>query len=310
MPSSSRLLFWLGLVMTTTMAAILTIGPLTWTLSQHDAVPPGHPLRVGYALKAPYAFRDEAGRLHGESIDLMRTAMHQLGYPEPVWVHVEFAALIHELEMGRIDAIASGLFITPERARRVDFSRPSAAVPLGLLVAPGNPLNLHSLADLMSVSPARLGVLAQSVEQDTARQAGLPPPRLLHLRDTEQGLDALRRGHAQALLLSAPSMHWLIAQARAAASPHPMHLPEPAEPFWMPTELQDRSLGHPALAFRRGDPLRDEVDRVLADYIGSAAHRRQVRPYGFDARQIDPVRGAHWPPAPAGGHATVEGLTP
>ncbi|MDQ5896466.1 MAG: polar amino acid transport system substrate-binding protein [Pseudomonadota bacterium] len=294
MPSSSRLLFWLGLVMTVTVAAILSIGTLGRTRPPAPAAPE-QPLRVGYAIQPPHAFRDESGRLQGEAIVLMRTVMHQLGRPEPIWVHADVAALIHELEMGRIDAIAAGLSITPQRARRVDFSRPSAAVSPGLLVAAGNPLELHSLSDLMSAGPARLGVLDPSAELDLAVESGLPESRLLRLGDSDLGLAALQQGRVQALLLPLPALRWTIARARSTPTAQPSGAPEPAEPFWMPADLAARARSLPALAFRRGDPLRDTVDAVLARHIGSPDHRSQVRPYGFEAPQIDPVQGERWP---------------
>lgn len=288
---SMRLILWLGLVMVVTIAVIVSIGRSPALDGPHSPGP-DRPLRVGYAIEAPYAFRDPGGGLHGEAIDMMRAALRRIGRPEPVWIHAEFGALMHELDMGRIDAIASGLFITPERAARLAFSRPTAAVQPGLLVAVGNPLGLHSLADLVGDARVRLCVLEQSVEHDMARRAGLPDSRLHARASASSCLTELQQGRVQAMMLSVPSLRWMIRQlaqdAGARTSPPALEL---AAPFWVSSGPDSANFGYPALAFRRGDRLRDEIDAALAAYIGSPEHLQRVSVYGFDEGQIAPVRG-------------------
>ena len=289
-----RLILWLGLVMTITVAVIVSIGRSP-ALDGPQSPGPDRPLRVGYAIEAPYAFRDPGGGLHGEAVDMMRTALRRIGRPEPVWIHAEFGALMHELDMGRIDAIASGLFITPERAARLAFSRPTAAVQPGLLVAAGNPLGLHSLADVVGDARTRLCVLEQSVEQDMARRAGLPDSRLRTRTSAAGCLTELQQGAVQAMMLSVPSLRWMVRQleqqARSASQTRAQPLPELAQPFWVSSGPDGSAIGYPALAFRRGDRLRDEIDAALATYIGSPEHLQRVSVYGFDEGLIAPVRG-------------------
>ncbi|MFM2347282.1 MAG: hypothetical protein RL654_2035 [Pseudomonadota bacterium] len=288
----ARLILWLGLVMTVTVAVIVLIGR-SRALDGPQSPGLGRPLRVGYAIEAPYAFRDPGGGLHGEAVDMMRAALRRIGRPEPVWIHAEFAALMHELEMGRIDAIASGLFITPERATRLAFSRPTAVVQPGLLVATGNPLALHSLADVIGDARVRLCVLEQSVEQGMVRRAGLPDSRLRARASAAGCLADLQQGEVQAVMLSAPSLRWMVRQLEQEVGirAHGQPVPELAEPFWTSSGSDSAALGYPALAFRRGDRLRDEIDAALATYIGSPEHLQRVSVYGFDEGQIAPVRG-------------------
>lgn len=110
-----------------------------------------------------------------------------------------FAILGHQLGfVGCVLVIlAYGLFITPERAARLAFSRPTAAVQPGLLVAAGNPLGLHSLADVVGDARTRLCVLEQSVEQDMARRAGLPDSRLRTRTSAAGCLTELQQGAVQ-----------------------------------------------------------------------------------------------------------------
>ncbi len=125
-----------------------------------DAVWSGKILRLGYAEEYPYSFRDASGRVTGESAETARAVLDRLRIKDVRGVLVDFADLIHELELGEIDMIAAGMFITPQRSRRIDFSLPTAEVGQGLLVRPGNPENLHSYADLAGRSDVVVAVLS------------------------------------------------------------------------------------------------------------------------------------------------------
>lgn len=80
-------------------------------------------------------------------------------------------------------------------------------------------------------------------------------------------------------------------QARSASQTRAQPLPELAQPFWVSSGPDGSAIGYPALAFRRGDRLRDEIDAALATYIGSPEHLQRVSVYGFDEGLIAPVRG-------------------
>ncbi|MEX8493364.1 transporter substrate-binding domain-containing protein [Sphaerotilus sp.] len=252
----------------------------------------GDVLRVGYALEAPYAFLDAQGHLQGEAIDTLRAALQRLGLPEPVWVHVEFPRLIHELRSGRIDVIAAGLFITPERATQVEFTRPTTSVRPGLLVTAGNPLGLHALGDLQRTSGARLAVLDGSVEWTQAREAGIPEAQLLRVPDPAGALAAMRSGQAVAFALSTPSLRWILRE-----SPDTLAL---ATPFEVPRRAGQPDIGYPAYAFRRGDPMRERIDLALSGYLGSAEHLQTVAGYGFSVDDIATAYGMV-PAAPSTG---------
>lgn len=245
-------------------------------------------LRVGYALEPPYAYRDPQGRLQGESIEAARAALRRLGLGEPVWVHVEFPRLIHELRMGRIDLIAAGLFVTPDRARLAAFTRPTTTVRTALLVPRGNPLALHALADLRgqpSARTARLAVIDGSVELDQAREAGLDDGQILRLPDAAAGMAAVRAGDAAAFALSAPSLRWMLSASGAGGAL------ELASPMATPTRQGRPDMGLPALAVRPGDPLLDRLDRALEGYVGSPEHLATAVALGFAAEEIAAARG-------------------
>ncbi|WP_293999300.1 transporter substrate-binding domain-containing protein [Sphaerotilus sp.] len=282
---SRRLMAWSVVVVGVAVGALaLTVlPPDALTVAARTDDPVGLVLRAGYAIEAPYAYRDAQGTLRGESVETLRAALQRAGMPEPVWVHVEFPRLVHELQRGRIDVIAAGLFITPERAGQVAFTRPTTSVHTGLLVRQGNPLGLHALEDVRHTSNGRLAVLDGSVELEQARQAAVPEAQLLRLPDPASAIAALQAGQVAAFALSVPSLRWL---ARMAPAPALVL----AEPFATPQRNGLPDIGYPAFAFRLDDPRRTRIDQALAGYLGSAEHLQAIASQGFSA---DGVAAAH-----------------
>ena len=281
-----RVVSWFALVVAATSVAIALVGspvPVGWLAPAAARAP----LRVGYALEAPYAHRDDRGQLDGEAVEVLRALLARLDLPEPVWIHVEHHRLIHELRAGRIDIAAAGLFVTPDAAAQVDFTAPTASVRTGLLVARGNPLGLHALAQLRQHPGARLAVIDGSHELVQARQAGLAPDHLMCVVDLDGALAALRDGRAVALALPAPRLDRLHADPTIAATW------EIAAPFTTPAGPGGPDIGYPALALRPGDPLRDRLDDALAGYLGSPEHLAVARRHGFSPEDIAAAHGFH-----------------
>lgn len=88
-------------------------------------------LRVGVAEFAPWTVRTESGKLIGFEIDVANKIATDMGVTADFEVY-EWDELIGALEKGEIDVIAGGMAITPERALRVNFSRPLARSGVGL----------------------------------------------------------------------------------------------------------------------------------------------------------------------------------
>lgn len=94
-------------------------------------------ITIGYAVEAPYAFLTPDGTVTGEAPEIAKVMASRLGIGHIAWRQVEFGSLLAELEAGRIDVIAAGMFITPKRADRASFSLPTFRVREGLLVPRG-----------------------------------------------------------------------------------------------------------------------------------------------------------------------------
>lgn len=252
------------------LAMWLVAGP-----SPTSSTRPDRPLRVGFAIERPYAYIDRNGHVTGEAPELFRVMAQRLGHNSIDWVRMEFAQLLPELEVGRIDAIAAGMFITPERQRRASFTRPTARVGPALVVRRDEP-RLPSSPDLKGLAKGaelRWSVLQGAVESDMLIDAGIAPPSISTTTSALRGLRTVAEGDADVMALSTVTA-WQLVNEQA-------QWPLEVRP------LRDGPAGEPAFAFRLSDnSLRDAFDAELARFIGTEEHTAMVEPFGFGRSEL------------------------
>jgi polar amino acid transport system substrate-binding protein len=229
-------------------------------------------LRIGYAVAPPYAWVGDDGTVLGESPGSARAIAERLGVTRIAWVQVGFPELVPGLLERRFDLVASGLFVSPQRAQQVAFAEPLVQVVPGILVRRGNPLELRSERDLLA-GMARVAVLEGSVVQARMRALGMPADRLLSMPDPQTGRVAVVRGHADALLLSLPALAWMTRSVPG--------LPDLLEA--LPLQTEPAAEGNAvAVAFHPDDrALLVAWNRAQAGWAGSAEHRRLIDGLGF-----------------------------
>lgn len=250
-------------------------GPEAWLPAPWDNE---RALRIGYAVEAPYAFVDPAGRVTGEGPEVARVIAERLGVKETVWRQVEFGQLIHELREGAIDMIAAGMLITAEREVLVSFSRPKLRVAPGLLVKAGNPLGLRSYEDVRRAG-ARLAVLADSHEESVlGHEGGSAAVKLLVFADSASAVRAVEAGAADVLALSVPTLRWAVSRAAGKGL-------EVVEVEAGPgRDGGPQSVG---FAFRRQDRwLRRAWNQEMAKFIGSAEHLELLAAVGLTRSEL------------------------
>jgi len=289
-----RVVAWLAGGMILMVGLALAVwGGWTWRRSEGDALARARQtgvIRIGYAVEAPYAFLSPEGQVTGEAPAIARVIASRLGIARIEWRLAEFAGLIDDLEDGRFDVIAAGMFATPDRQRRVAFSRPTFRAGPGLLVRRGNPQGLHSYAELLRKRETRVAVLMGSMEEAHLRRIGCPEERLLRVPDAMSGRVAVRSGQADALALSAPTLRWMTLHPIAGVT-------EMAAPFAEPEGGLAPPSAEGGFVFRRGEvALREAWDAELARFVGSEEHRRLVAAFGFTPAEL-PGAGAPLRPA-------------
>ncbi|WP_054532384.1 ectoine/hydroxyectoine ABC transporter substrate-binding protein EhuB [Herpetosiphon geysericola] len=235
-------------------------------------------IRIGYAPEAPFAYRTASGELDGEAVVVISWVMQRLGISQLEWVQTEWADLIPGLQAGKFDLIASGMFITCERAQQLAFSQPTFALSHAILVKLDNPLQIQSFNDFRRPD-RRLAVMRGAEEATIAQALGIDPQQLLFVPDVQTGLAAVLAGRADGLALTELSVDLLVQQAP--------DLVERAQPFVPPIIDGNLSIGYGAFAMRPADThLRIAIDQQLLGFIGSDEHYALIAPFGFSREHL------------------------
>lgn len=122
----------------------------------------------------PFEFINETtNQIVGIDIDLVKAVARELGYNVEV-VPMDFDGLIPALQAGQIDIIASGMTITEERAKVVDFSIPYWRADQALLIAAGSTFRPKGLEDLANKRVGvQTGTTAQFLVEDFINRTGV-----------------------------------------------------------------------------------------------------------------------------------------
>lgn len=193
-------------------------------------------VRVGVVIAAPWALRNSGGELDGFEIDVAKRLAADLEV-QPDFVIYRFDELVPAIESGEVDIIVSGLTITPERARHVNFSRPYATGGITIATNTNATSAVGRFEDLNS-DVYRIGAVGGSVAAELAARM-LPGAKLTTFGSPAEAADALVGGDIDAYLDEEPAPTFL-------ALEHPDVVDVPiARPL-----LETRS----AFAVAKGDP--------------------------------------------------------
>ncbi len=238
-------------------------------------------VRVGYANEAPFAYHDStADRLTGEAPEIARVVFGLLGVSRIEGVLTEFGSLIPGLQAGRFDVIAAGMYITPARCLEVAFSNPTYGIGEAFLVREGNPLALHSYADVVEHPDARLGVVSGAIQLRYARALDLDEARLVIVPDPPSALAAVEAGRIDAYAGTALTVQDLLGRTSNTRT-------ERAEPFTDPVIDGQTVRGYGAFALRHEDvALTELLNEQLTGFVGSRQHLELVASFGFTAAEL------------------------
>ena len=171
------------------------------------------------------------------------------------------------------------LFVTPQREARVAFSRPVWALADGLMVRADAKLRPASYEAMAANAASVLGVVAAQVQEQSAREAGMPTERITCFADQRAAVEALRGG--------------LIDAYASVAAVHRGFLLREPDAGLAVVDLGARAgqlaaVGAYSFA-KANDGLRRAFDAELRVYLGSSRHRAVMRRYGFGRDEFDRV---------------------
>ncbi len=107
--------------------------------------------RIGTeATFAPFEFMEQgSGEPTGYDIDIIKAIAKEEGYKVEV-INMPFDGLIPAMLTSQIDAAIAGITITPERAKKVDFSEPYYNSGLSTIILASNQDKYKKVSDLSS----------------------------------------------------------------------------------------------------------------------------------------------------------------
>ena len=237
-------------------------------------------ITIGISNGAPWGYRDADGNPTGFHPDLVKEAFGSLGVEKVDLVVTEFGALIPALGASRFDAIAAGLYITPERCGLVAFSDPDLQLADAALVAKGNPKNVHSYADIAGNADIQFGVGRGSTTAKNAVTAGVPEDRMILFPDIQSNVAALLNGRIDVATFSAPTVARILSEEKITGI-------ERALPFSGAINNDGtENFGYSAIAFRLEDSdLRDLYNSRLAELKANGTLAKLMEKYGFSSSE-------------------------
>lgn len=157
-------------------------------------------LKVGVAINPPWVVKAPSGELTGYDVELARSLATDLGIT-PRFVEMPFSDLVVRLARGDVDMVASGLAITPSRARQVMFSDVTGRAEIRVVAARTALGKDPAMA--LSTPGFTIAALADSTDAAAARTA-FPTAKIVTFASAAEVLAALLAGTTQAMVATAP----------------------------------------------------------------------------------------------------------
>jgi len=126
----------------------------------------------------PFAYIDEEGNPAGYDVECVEWIGKEVGF-EVKTKPIAWDAIIDNLLAGKIDFIASGMTITEEREKKVDFTIPYWEIDQGVVVCEGSDLNIiAALSGKYTVGTQRGCTAAMWIEDHLVKEGTIGKDKL------------------------------------------------------------------------------------------------------------------------------------
>ncbi|WP_243983074.1 ABC transporter substrate-binding protein [Streptomyces sp. NEAU-YJ-81] len=215
----------------------------------------------------PFESKAVGGDLEGFDIDMVKALSQSMGLrPKPM--DMDFDGLIPALSGKRTDIINSAMYITPERAKKVDFV-PYLVIGEALLTRPGNPKKITRIpGDLsgktVAVTRGAIGETYMEQYNSALKKQGLGAMKIMTLPNNQDAMLAVRSGRADAFDTSTPGAAAILGKTKGAFSL--------AATFKNETKI--------GIAVRKGDTATaSAIKKALARWVKSGDYRSLLSTY-------------------------------
>jgi polar amino acid transport system substrate-binding protein len=237
-------------------------------------------IMVGFNNNKPLSYIDpQTGKFVGSGPAILGPALKNLGIPNIRHTVVDFAGIIPGLLDKRWDLSGLAFFITPQRCAQVAFTNPVGRYTEGALVKKGNPLGIHSYADLAKNPKLRVAIQEGDAEVDWAKQAGAK--NIVLFPQEPLAVEALKEGRVDVYLNATFSLRQDIKNYGGAG------LLEVAAPFTGPIVNGKEVIAYGGFALRHTDvSLLNALNEQIAAMHKSGQLLALQAPYSFTADDI------------------------
>ena len=229
-------------------------------------------VRIAVANEIPYGYMDMNGEAKGPGPEVAAAIMKNLGVERIEWVTTNFGSLIPGLQANRFDMVAAEMAILPERCKQVLYSNPNSSYGEGLLVAKGNPKDVHTYEEFAK-GDHTIAIMAGADQLEMMQALGVDESRLVTLANNADAISAVSTGRADAYAATSLTVSELASKSDKV---------EPAAEFKDPIVNGEpvRSWGGFAFA-QDSESLRDAVNDELRSFKNTPEWQDILSRYGF-----------------------------
>jgi polar amino acid transport system substrate-binding protein len=236
-------------------------------------------IRIAVANEIPYGYVDPSGEALGAGPDVAKALMEQLGIDNIEWVTTNFSSLIPGLQADRFDMVAAEMAILPDRCGQVLFSEPNTSYGEGLLVAEGNPKDIHAYSDFADQPDLKVAIMAGADQLEMMQKLGVSEANLVTIAANADAISTVSTGRADAYAATSLTASGLAEQGDGV---------EVAANFTDPVVDGEEVRSWGGFTFASGnEELRDAVNGALAEFKQTPEWADVLTGYGFTQSDVD-----------------------
>lgn len=235
-------------------------------------------VRIAVANEIPYGYMDLQGNAMGAGPDVAKHIMEKLGVKEIRWETTNFGSLIPGLRANRFDMVAAEMAVLPQRCQQVLFSEPNSSYGEGLLVAKGNPEDVHRYEDFAK-SDKKIAIMAGADQLEMLQALGVPENRMVTISNNADAISTVSTGRAAAYAATSLTVSGLASKSDKV---------EAAQNFSDPVIDGKPARSWGAFTFaQESTDLRDAVNTQLAEFKKTDEWKQIMQKYGFSTTDAE-----------------------